>query len=154
MLHKLVKIRHGRSAKKIGKHMCCTSARWRNTWGMWAATSELTLDNAGGGKNWECLSRCNVGNALQCEGKSSGAMQQLALVAMVDNTHGDCSPFHKAWQIHISKDLPKSDSLTVRPVCGKAADRRQWARVRSSCPQLDSLKNSGRVAPKSNQEAN
>ena len=81
-------------------------------------TSELTLDNAGGGKHWECLSLCNVGNVLQCEGKISGAMQQLAL-ARGDNTHpGRTVPFHRTWQIHIFKQLAKSVSLTVRPGCG------------------------------------
>ena len=71
--------------EKIGKHTCCTS-RGAGTRGECQPTSELTLDNAGRGKNWECLSLCNVRNALQCEGKMGGGMQQLVL-ARGENSH-------------------------------------------------------------------
>ena len=87
MLHKLVKIRHGRQAGKNREAYALYVPRGGGeTRGECRPTSELTLDNAGGGKHWECLSLCNVGNVLQCEGKISGAMQQLAL-ARGGNTH-------------------------------------------------------------------
>ena len=37
---------------------------------------------------------------------------------VVTPTRGGQSPFHRAWQIHIFKQLAKSVSLTVRPGCG------------------------------------